>query len=265
MKLCFCKRIILATGLLVSVCGYSESSPPDSFGVEAGIRYSMMTPGGSMGTMQNGVSQQTSLSDLGIEGAEGSWGVSLGLRYKRANLYVSGQQSSYSGRGTTAHDITQDGITIPAGTPVETTMDLGIYSAIVTYNVIDRAYKVGLGLGLMGLDFGVEYDTGLIQVPIDETIYLPLVAASLSYDWNRLEVEGLVGGAAVNMNGEKVAYIDLDIALRYTLIQREHIGAQVALGYKYIAMDMELSADSGNAFEADLNFTGPYVGLRFMF
>ena len=50
-----------------------------------------------------------------------------------------------------------------------------------------------------------------------------------------------------------------------TLLQREHLGAQVALGYKYIAMDIELEADSENAFEADLHFTGPYVGLRVLF
>jgi len=259
------KRAVFATVVLVSVCSYSENAQPDSFDAEAGIRYSMMTPSGSMGVVQDGVSQQTSLSDLGLDSAEGSGGISLGLRYKRVNLYLVGQQSSYSGSGTTAHDITQDGITIPAGTPVVTTLDLGIYSTIVTYDLIDRAYKVGLGLGLMGLDFGVEYNTGTIMIPIEETIYLPLLATSLSYDWNRFEIEGLVGGAAVDASGNKVAYIDLDVALRYALLQREHIGAQVALGYKYITMDLELESDSENAFEADLSFTGPYVGLRFLF
>ena len=92
-----------------------------------------------------------------------------------------------------------------------------------------------------------------------------MLAASVAYDWTRWEVEGTVGGAAVNAGGNKVAYIDLDAAVRYVLFRSDRWGAQAALGYKLIAMDLELEEDSANAFEADLSFNGPYAGLRLLF
>jgi hypothetical protein len=231
--------------------------------IEAGVRYSLLSPSGEMGAKKDDEAKQTNLKDLGIDSAEGAIGISIGSQYRRLQFFLSGQQSSFSGTGTTLEEISQGPITIPSGVPVSTTMDLGIYSFIAAYNLIPGDYRLGLGLGVMGLDLEITY-TALsdnAQIKIDETYPLPLLALSGSANWKRLEFAALIGGAYINYEGDKVGYLNADIAARYAFYKGNRVSGMVSLGYRYIGMVLDIEADNA-MFNLDMDFTGPYVGLR---
>ena len=262
---------ILALGLvLIFLTNTDAHAEPTAntrnWSIEAGVRYSLLTPSGTMGVSKDNEVKQSDLSDLGLNDAEGTWGLSLGGRYGRPHLFFSGQKSSFTGTGTATKEISQGPITIPAGSVVDTTMDLGIYSVVVTYNLIPGEHKMGLGLGVMGLDFGVSYkevNTGA-QIEIKETYPLPLLALNGSVFWKRIELSALVGGAFIRISGDEVGYLNTDIAARYAFYKGKRFSSMASLGYRYTGMIIDIS-ESTNRFKADIDFTGPYIGLRFKF
>lgn len=233
---------------------------------EGGLRYSLLTPNGEMGTVKEEQTNYTDLSQLGMDSAEGAPSISLGGRYKRTRLFLSGQQSSFSGSGTTAEDIEKGAVRIPAGTPLNTDMDIGIYSMVATYNLIPGQYELGIGGGLMVMNFKVSYTAtnNGANITIDETTPMPLLALSGTASWQRFIFQGVVGGAAINFEGNKVAYGTIDLAARYAFYHKENKAGLVSLGYRYIPMYLDFAYE-GNAFKADINFAGPFVGLRFAY
>lgn len=242
----------------------AEAKQEKNWSIEGAVRYTYLTPGGEMGGSNGGDVKQTSISDLGMDSGEGAWGFSIGGQYHRPQLFFSGQQSSFSGSGTTSHDISQGSFTIPAGAAVDTTMDLGIYSLAVTYDFLPGKNNLGVGLGIMGLDFEVAYTeiaTG-VQINIDETYPLPLLAVSYSFFWKRMEFAGLVGGAYIKMNDDEVGYVNLDLSARYAFYKGDMWSWMASLGYRYVDLKMDIK-DDANEFKADLNFSGPYIGVRF--
>ena len=244
----------------------AEAENKKNWSIQAAVRYTYLTPGGKMGGTNGSDVKQTDLSELGMESGSGAWGVSIGGQYYRPQFFLSGQQSSFSGYGVTSNDISQGDLTIPAGSAVNTTMDLGIYTAAITYDFLEGKNKLGLGLGLMGLDYSVDYTqvaTG-VQITIDETYPLPLLAANYSYFWKKVELAGLIGGAYINIDGDKVGYLNIDVSARYAFYQGANWAWMASLGYRYIGLYMDIS-DGSNRFEADLDFTGPYIGVRFDF
>jgi hypothetical protein len=44
----------------------------------------------------------------------------------------------------------------------------------------------------------------------------------------------------------------------------DHATGHLVLGYRHVALDVDYD-DSGDAVELDLEFTGPYLGLRILF
>ena len=248
---------------------YAEDNVKESdrkWSIEGGVRYSLLTPGGKMGSVVNDETKYSNLSDLGLDSAEGAFGISLGGRYKRVRLFFAGQQSSFSGEGVTTEDIEKGGITIPAGTALDTTMDLGINSLVVTYNLIPGEHELGIGAGLMVMNFKVSYtakNSGA-NITIDETTPMPLLAISGTARWQKFVFQGVIGGAAVNYDGNKVAYGSVDVTARYMFYQRQNKGGLVSLGYRYIPLKMDFSYEN-NAFKADIDFAGPYLGLRFAY
>ena len=275
MPLVFRTEIFLkpAAGILLITAGvlggflhpeFAAASDTDrKWSIDGGVRYSYLSPGGKMGVKKDGNANQTDLSDLGIDESTGTIGVSLGGQYGRPHFFFSGQESSYSGIGSTFKDISQGPITIPAGTEVSTTLDLGVYSFVGTYNLLQGRYKLGLGLGLMALGLDVAY-TSLVdgaQVQIDDTYPMPLLAVHTSVNWSRLELAALIGGAYFKYNDNEVGYLNADIATRYAFLRGKRWSGMVSLGYRYIGIYMDVFADNVG-FKADLNFSGPYMGIR---
>jgi len=257
----------LIVTILFSVCLCSVAIGAEkekNWSINGAVRYTYLTPGGTMGGSNGTDVNQSSLSDLGMDSGAGAWGFSIGGQYHRPQLFFSGQQSEFSGSGTTTHDISQGNITIPAGSEVDTSMDIGIYTVAGTYDFLSGKNNLGLGLGLMMLDFEVAYtevSTG-VQINIDETFPLPLLAVNYSYRWKRTELAGLIGGAYIKANGDTVGYINMDLSARYAFYKSDALAGMVSLGYRYIAMNLDINNNS-DRFKADLDFNGPYVGLRF--
>ena len=127
-------------------------------------------------------------------------------------------------------------------------------------------HELGIGAGVMVMNFKVSYtakNTGA-NITIDETTPMPLLAISGTTKWQKFIFQGVIGGAAVNYEGNKVAYGSVDVTARYMFYQRHNKGGLVSLGYRYIPLKMDFSYEN-NAFKADIDFAGPYLGLRFAY
>lgn len=254
------------TGMFLESEAAADSAMDRKWSIEGGVRYSLLYPSGKMGVKKGGSSSQSDLSDLGIDSSEGTFGISLAFQYGRPKFFFSGQKSSYSGIGSTAKDISKGPITIPAGTAVSTSMDLGIYSIVGTYNMLPGKYRLGLGLGLMALGLDVSYtslDDGA-QLNFDDTYPMPLLAINASVKWKSIEWAALIGGAYIKYNDNEVGYLNADIAARYPFYRGKQWSAMASLGFRYIGLSMDVKADEVG-FIADLNFTGPYIGVRFKY
>jgi hypothetical protein len=262
------KSYILTFILLLSMTFIPEAKAAEErkWSIHGSVRYSLLTPKGEMGVSNNSNVDKTDLSDLGLDSADGAWGISIGGNYGRPHFFFSGQKSSFSGTGTTSKDMSQGPVTIPAGTPVDTSMDIGIYTVVATYDFIPGKNELGIGLGVMGLDFGVNYtavSTGA-QINIDETYPLPLLAVNGSLNWKKIELAALVGGAYIQISGSEVGYLNADIAARYAFYKGENWSGMASLGYRYIGMGLDIK-ENNDRFKADINFTGPYIGVRFKY
>ena len=93
---------------------------------------------------------------------------------------------------------------------------------------------------------------------------MPLIALNGTAHWGRFEVAALIGGAYIKYNSNTISYLNADLAGRYAFYKGKHWSGMVSLGYRYIGMNLDIEEDC-NKFKADINLTGPYIGLRIKF
>jgi hypothetical protein len=69
------KRIIVSFSFLFIVFSFliapANAKYERKWSIEAGVWYTLLTPSGEMGTVDNGVSNESNLSDLGLDSVEG--------------------------------------------------------------------------------------------------------------------------------------------------------------------------------------------------
>ena len=255
----FFPRILTLSLILVAS---TAAAAEREWTVHLGLRHSLLTPGGKMGTRIDGEESLTDLDALGLDDA-GAGAVSVGAHFKRWRFFASGQKPSFEGSGVTSKDITSGGITIPEGTPVDTTMNIGIYSLMATYDVIDRTVDIGVGAGLLVLDFSVAYKPIEIDqtLKVGETMPMPVIALGLTTGVKRFAFQGTFGFAYFSKDGNKAAYATTDLAARFALVKTDTLAFQASLGYRYIPMDVEIDLETSE-FKADISISGPYLGLR---
>jgi hypothetical protein len=207
------------------------------------------------------------LDSIGIEDTEGAFGLRADFKWFLPHVTVTTQKTEWSGNGTLDNDISEGGVTIPAGTAVSSDLDLGIHKAVLTFDLLPTDnFELGIGFGVTALDFNASVrDPGSnAKVSTDETVPLPLLAARAGVGLGRFHAEGLLAGIAYQSGGDDVQYVDLDLAARVDLFGSVGFTGSFVLGYRYIGLDAKYSS-SGDDIRADMTFTGPYVGLAFGF
>lgn len=243
-------------GLLLGAC----SMP--TVGVEA--RYANLDAKGdvALATGGNPVARN-SLSDVGLDGEEGSLGLRGDLKFGSPHLTVSTESASWSGDGTLTGSF--GGIVV--GTTVESDLDLAIHRAILTFDVLPvPMVELGLGLGVSVLDIQASLeDTNTSTVEeIDETVPVPELAARLAVEFWRMRVEALVGGMAYDAGGDRASYLDGDLNARVRLAGLGPVDGWLSVGYRMIGVDAEIE-DGSDDIEIDTTFDGVYFGLRLSF
>lgn len=212
-----------------------------------------------------GVDSTNSVEALGLVEDEGVPGLRADLGWGGVRLTLAWQQSEHGGAGTLEGAVSDDEVSIAAGTAVDSVFDMGLGEALLTFDVIPGdTFELGLGLGAAVFDLEVSVSdatTGETVEPDAETFLAPLVALRAGVSLGPFDLEGLLGGMDLTYDGDSAALYDLDLLARLNLFGTPG-GAHGALvaGYRWLDLDVDYDDDSGD-LEADVDFAGPYVAL----
>jgi len=212
--------------------------------------------------------QTTSFKDLGIDGDEGSLGAVVDLSWGSPHLSVSTQSASYEGSGTVKSNITLDGHTFVANTDVDSRMDVGLHSMLLTFDLVpgDNA-EFGFGIGVTAIDFLLALeDTATKQELVGESLLpIPVVGVRGSMDAGPITLNGVLSGMTVSVDEGEVDMRDYDLFGRWKFAGgEEHLIGSVTFGWRRTKVDLEFE-DAGDSIALDFTSGGPYVGLSLHF
>ena len=214
-----------------------------------------------------GLAATNSVEALGLVEDEGVPGLRADLGWGGLRLTLAYQQSEHGGQGTLEAEISDDDVSLPAGTTVDSEFDMGLGEALLTWDLVpgDR-FELGLGLGAALFDLDVSVTDALTGDTVDpeaETFLAPLVAVRAGARLGFLDLQALLGGIDFSIDDDDAALYDLDVFARVNLLDTPG-GAHGALvaGYRLLDLEVDYDDEEGD-LEADVDFSGPYVGLSF--
>ena len=206
---------------------------------------------------------RNSFDDMGLSGEESSLALRVDAKWGMPHLTLSTQAADWSGTG----QVTDFGEISGPNIGVESETDLAIHRAIVTFDVVPgRTLELGLGLGVSVIDVDARVTATLTedQEDVDEVIPIPVLALRVAGSVWRIQLEGLLSGMAIAIDGEDAKYLDVDLAARIRLFELGPVDTLFSLGYRRIDLDVEYEND-GKDGEVDVVLDGIYLGLRFSF
>lgn len=223
---------------------------------------------GDIGVSTTSVTATNSVKDAGLQDDESVFGGRVDLTWGGVHLTASAQKSNHDGDGVLEADLSQGGVTITAGTTVASELDLGLYSGIVTFDLIPvDNFELGLGLGATVVDFDASFtDTGSgDRVATDESVPIPLLAARAGAAFGPVDLSALAGGMKVKFDGDDASYVDLDLMARLRVLGGgERLTGWVALGWRQVDLNVDYD-DGDDSVEVDMQFSGPYLGITLAF
>ena len=90
----------------------------------------------------------------------------------------------------------------------------------------------------------------------------PILSVSYTYMLNRLELHILVGGVGVKIQGNEIAYMNLDAAARFILFQSGSWLGLFSAGVKYIPFHLLIKTEEFS-YVNNMTMFGPFLGFRF--
>ena len=231
-------------------------------------RYAQLSLEGDIAVASGAVTATNSVEALGLGDEEDTFGARVDARWLMPHLTVWGSSTGFEGDGTLEADLSQGGNTIVAGTDVESEFDFDMLNAVLTFDFFPGdTIEAGIGFGaaLLSLDASITDPLGNADVTLDESLPIPLLAARLGASFWRLDIEALLSGMTLDVDGNDATYYDLDLTARMRVLgSGDHTTGHLVLGYRHVALEVDYD-DAGDAVALDLEFTGPYIGLRFLF
>jgi len=208
---------------------------------------------------------KNSWGELGLGNSEGALGATFDSEWGISHLSISTRQSHFRGTGSISSDIEIDGDTISVGSDVESDLEFGVSSALLTWDLMPAEFDFELGLGLAVLDLDMELEDTLTSTAVttDETLPIPVLAARVGLTNGPWEAEATLAGLDVQVDGTSAVFFDLDAQGRYHLIVgAERLDAYLLLGYRATDLDLD---NEGDETQISLDLSGPYIGLRMSF
>ena len=247
----------LAAALLLTAC----STPR----LDVTPRWGTFDVDGSLGISSGAVTAKADLESAGLQQDDSVVGARVDFDWGGSHVMVSGQQSEHGGDGTLDATLSSGGTTITAGTDVQSELDLGIYSAVYTFDFIPTdLIEVGLGLGVSYLDVTSSFTDSTTNETIDgdESLPIPVLAARLGTRIWRLDASLQAQGIAAEIDNDEILYVDLDLMAKLRLLGGEdHLAGHLTAGYRWVDLELEYENDDGDHVDGDATFAGPYIGL----
>jgi hypothetical protein len=228
-------------------------------------RYGLLALDGEVGASSTGITGRADLEEAGLDDDEGAPGLRADFKWGAPHLILMGGQTGFDGRGMLTADIELDGVTIPAGTTVDSELDLTQYTGLIVFDLVPgKTFELGLGFGatLIDFDFDVQDVGTMARVTSDESVPIPLLAANAGIHFFSLEGTLLISGMSASYDDYDGTYLDIDASLRWHLLGgKNHLRSSLMFGWRQTEVDVEYE-DGSDDVEADFTLSGPYVGLE---
>lgn len=234
----------------------------------AGLAGAQLKSRGSFGATETGSVVTTNMESLGLAQTNEVLLPRLYLRDGVRLLDLSGFQIDMEGQGTVEADITINGTTLTASTPVDSMFAMGSYSGVLTWDVARwGGTKLGLGVGIewVDLDMALSETAGPINLSSEQQFPLPLLGLRLSSDEAPVSGHLSVGWITLESPEIEASILDVDARVEARLLgSRRGMNLDAVLGYRGFDMDVGYD-DGGSQVEADFKVGGPYAGFRLRF
>lgn len=228
-------------------------------------RWGKLQAQGGLGISAPPVTVQADLGAMGLGAQEDVFGARADFKWGLTHLVVAVQQSAHEGTGTLTGSVSGGGTTIPAGTSVDSRLDLGIASGTLLFDLLPGdlwELGVGFGLGALEIDAEIEEIGSGNAVSTDELLPYPLVAGVVGVRLGSLEVAALGQGIAGEADGDEIQLIDLDAFARWRFLGgARHVRGSLVAGYRLVLIEAEYGS-GGEDVDADFDLAGPYVGFE---
>jgi len=228
-------------------------------------RYGQLSLEGSFGADAGDVTATASLEDAGLDDDEGIPGLRADLKFGSPHLVLSAGRASWSGTGTVDATLNAGGMTIPAGATVDSDLDLDLYSGLLLWDVFPgKTVEVAIGFGATVFDFDLAMaDQGSgMEISSAETLPVPVLAANVGVQLGGIELAALVSGFSLSLDDNEGRFVDADVFARWHVLGgKNHVRSSLILGWRQVDLDVEYE-DGGDAFEAEVTLSGPYLGLE---
>ncbi|MCP5021885.1 MAG: hypothetical protein GY930_08900 [bacterium] len=233
-----------------------------------GVGMAQLSSSGSFGASDSGSVVTSSLDSLGLAQEEDALLPRVFLRDGRGALEVSAFRVEYEGQGSLEETITLNGTTLAAGTAVDSSFGMGVYSGVLTWDVAHFGSSIlGLGIGFewIDMDVGLDESAGALSLTSTQRFPLPLVGVRFAGEDNPVSASLNVGWIGLSAPEATATVLDVDGRVDVQLFGR--YGGPImfgTLGYRNFDMDVSYD-DGGSQIEAGFEIGGPYVGLRLSF
>lgn len=244
----------VVAGLLLGACAAPQFT--------ASATYGDLSPDGSVSYVAAGqAAVSNTVSELGIDGGEPTFGLRGDFKWGIPHLSVATQSTSWSGDGT----LTADFGGISASTNVDSDLDLALHRFVLTFDVLPTdMFELGLGFGVTVADFEAsvtESGTNTTE-KIDEVAPIPVLALRAGFRVWRVDLEALLAGLQVSTSDGEANYLETDLNARMAIFGAPgSVNGSLVLGWRQIDMDVEYS-DSSDDAALDITFDGLYFGLQ---
>ncbi|MFT4711190.1 MAG: hypothetical protein ACI9D0_001951 [Bacteroidia bacterium] len=224
---------------------------------------------GDLLVSEGGASLASDVETMGFSKDSNSFAPRADFAWGAFEMTLAHSSTDHSGTGVADASLEFGGgdVILP-GENIESDFELGLTELIMTWDLIPGDtvdFGIGFGATLADVDLTItSLDNPGIQYETDESLPIPMIAGRLAIELGDFNAEALVSGLSVDVDGDKATVIDMDIGLRYNLVDigGEVMGA-ITLGYRSFDLELEYDDDGGEAVDIDIGFSGPYFGLSF--
>ncbi len=261
------KRVLITLCVLSMVVAANAQEKEVKWEFGGGLRFNYLKLSGGLSgySAESGTEYNLNYEDIGMSSYAPSLSIALGGRYGRWNLAFGASRGSYTGSFVTQNDIERDDIFIPAGSHVDGKIDMGIYALTTTFAIIRKKHDLGVGLGFLFLNMGMEFKTEGETLGSDNFFPMPYLAASGRLNFGRFKISGVGGGAIYHGTQDDyvydVLYYIYEVRSTYEFYKKDNWTATVSVGYRSLFMDSEAEKE-GSWFKEEDRYKGPFVSLR---
>lgn len=219
---------------------------------------------GSISVTNGGAGASSSADALGLERDDSSWSPRVDLDLASMHVNAGRFASHHEGTGRAEATLSVGGSTINANDTVNSMLDLELTTVAITFDFVPtEVLDVGLGIGGGVLEYDAFFQSTTTSqiVESNESVPVGFLAGRVASRLGDFLLSVDLAGLEISLDDDELMYLDADAAVAWSFFDPVGPGfGELVLGYRHIQTDIEVN-ESNERVDADLDFSGAYVGL----